>query len=166
MNSEREKSFQALAGEVAKKDADIKHLKRHNDRLLHEMEILRNQAARIPYLQSDLEASKKRLKISQDKLKQHVEKHTGRNHNQVELALNKLRSTISGSEAHGALIKEIESQGNGIGDPTIAAAFSTLQKSIQASSPRPGPNYVVEDQKKISLRSIIIVVALRHQWGI
>ena len=85
LNSEREKSFQALAGEVAKKDADIKHLKRHNDRLLQEMETLRNQAARIPYLQSELEASKKRLKLSQDKLKQHEEKH-GQESQQVELA--------------------------------------------------------------------------------
>ena len=63
----------------------------------------------------------------------------------MELALNKLRSTISGSSTW-RLIQEIESQ-NSIGDPTIAAAFSTLQKSIQASSPRPGPNYVVEDQE-------------------
>ena len=46
---------------------------------------------------------------------------------QVELALNKLRSSISGAEAPGGVMKGVESQGDVIGDPTIVAAFSKAE---------------------------------------
>ena len=60
-----------------------------------EIDNLQQQVSRIPYLESELEASKKRLKVTKEKLKNYIEKQGEESH-QVELALNKLRSSISG----------------------------------------------------------------------
>ena len=170
LNTEREKSFQALAGEVAKKDADIKHLKRHNERLSEEIDNLQQQVSRIPYLESELEASKKRLKVTKEKLKNYIEKQGEESH-QVELALNKLRSSISGgggnnndmyfnnSTTNVRTNFEMDSENNNnnnnnnnINDPTISAALSRLRESIQTSPLRnQQPNFNMNNREsKIS----------------
>ena len=44
LDSEREQSFQTIAKDLAKKDADIKHLKRENERLARQLEAAQREA--------------------------------------------------------------------------------------------------------------------------
>ena len=95
LDSEREQSFQTIAKDLAKKDADIKHLKRENERLARQLEAAQREADKVSPLEASLRETKRRLQVAVSRHREDVEKH-GAEAKEVEVAINTLRQTIGG----------------------------------------------------------------------
>ena len=99
LDMERERSFQALAKDFAKKDADIKHLKRQNERLQVQLENALREAEEVAPLRMALKKAEHRVHVAEQQIKTYLEQR-GEEAKEVETAINTLRQSMGGERVN------------------------------------------------------------------